>query len=43
MGRVGVGVKWEMNRGGGGIVDTLLGSFRNYVADGSVNVADSAD
>ena len=42
MGRVGVGVKWEMNRGGG-IVDTLSGSFRNYVADGSVNVADSAD
>ena len=36
-GRVGVGVKGELN--GGGVVDKILGSFSIYDASGSVNLA----
>ena len=34
---VGEGEKWEVN--GGGIVDTMLGSFNNHDARGRVNLA----
>ena len=38
-GRVGVGVKGEVNGGGWGVVDTILGSFSIHDASGSINLA----
>ena len=37
-GRVGVGVKGEVNGGRGGVVDTILGSFSIHDASGSINL-----